>query len=246
MPILIPPFTTTASITGCTLISNADDQLNILMNDVETYVETTYQTVATNLEGTVGIHVTTASNFASQAQASAASALNSANSADASEANALSYKNLAQDSADNAAISAYDASVNAATIANHLNNTVNPHNVTASHVGLGNVTNTSDYAKPVIGFTLDNTVIPNVGQLAWNQDDNTLDLGLNGATLQIGQEQLIRARNTTASTITNGTAVMATGTSKINVCGYTACPVVVSENLTTGTATITTTGRIAL
>ena len=205
MPITVPSFTTSASITGSTLISNADNQLNILMNDVETYVEATYQTVATNLEGTVGIHVTTASNFATQAQTAATNA-------STSEANALSYKNSAQASADSAAVSAYDASVNADTISYHIGNTVNPHNVTASQVGLGNVTNTSDYAKPLIGFTLNNTTVPNVGQVAWNQDENTLDVGLNGATLQMGQEQLIRVRNNTASTITNGTAVMATGT----------------------------------
>lgn len=64
MPITVSSFTTTASITGSTLISNADSQLNILMADVENYVESMHQTVATNLEGTVGIHVTAASNFA--------------------------------------------------------------------------------------------------------------------------------------------------------------------------------------
>lgn len=240
MAVTLPPFTTTASITGSTLISNADEQLNILMTDVENYVEATYQTVATNLEGTVGIHVTTASNFAAQAEASATSvlssatsALSSANSAGISEANALSYKNSAQThatnagiseanalsyknsaqaSAESAATSAYDASVNAAAVAAHLGNTVNPHNITASQINLGNVTNTSDYAKPIIGFTLDNTVAPNVGQVAWNIDENTLDVGLNGASLLLGQDQLIRVRNSTASTISNGTAVMATGT----------------------------------
>ena len=59
MSITIPNFTTSAVINGNTLISQADEQLNILMTDVENYVESTYQTVATNLEGTVGIHVTT-------------------------------------------------------------------------------------------------------------------------------------------------------------------------------------------
>ena len=47
MQITVPSFETTASITGITLISNANDKLNILMNYVETYVESTYQTVAT-------------------------------------------------------------------------------------------------------------------------------------------------------------------------------------------------------
>ena len=46
MPITVPSFETTVSITESTLISNADDQLNILMNYVETYAESTYQTVA--------------------------------------------------------------------------------------------------------------------------------------------------------------------------------------------------------
>lgn len=81
MPITIPNFTTSAVINGNTLISQADEQLNILMTDVENYVESTYQTVATNLEGTVGIHVTTASNFATQAEDSATNAATSANPA---------------------------------------------------------------------------------------------------------------------------------------------------------------------
>lgn len=68
MPTTVLSLTTTASITGSKLISNADEQLNTLINDVETYAETTYKAVATNLEGTVGIHVATASNFASEVQ----------------------------------------------------------------------------------------------------------------------------------------------------------------------------------
>ena len=51
-----------------------------------------------------------------------------------------------------------------------------------------------------------------VGELTWNGTENTVDIGLNGATLQVGQEQLIRVRNNTGSTIVNGKAIMATGT----------------------------------
>lgn len=53
------------------------------------------------------------------------------------------------------------------------------------------------------------------GRLQWNIDDGTLEFGLPGGNvnLQIGQEQLIRARNTTGSTITNGQAVRITGSS---------------------------------
>ena len=65
---------------------------------------------------------------------------------------------------------------------------------------------------PKIGFDTTNTTTPNIGQLAWNIDDSTLDLGLNGSTLQIGQETLVKVRNSHNSTITNGQVVMAVGT----------------------------------
>jgi hypothetical protein len=65
---------------------------------------------------------------------------------------------------------------------------------------------------PKIGFDTTNISSPDVGQVSWNIDENTLDLGLNGATLQLGQEQLIRVRNNTGLSISNGSAVMATGT----------------------------------
>ena len=225
MPVNIPNFSTAAVITGTTLVSDADNQLNILMSDVKAYVENSYQSVATSLEGTVGIHVTSASTFAqassdsadasalsalsasTSAQSASDSALSASGSADASALSALSASTSAQSASD----SAYDASVNATTVLNHLNNTVNPHNVTAAQIGLGNVTNTSDLAKPTIGFTLTNTNVPEVGQVAWNQAEGTLDLGLVGATLQLGQEYLVRVRNNTTSIITNGTVIMVTG-----------------------------------
>lgn len=50
------------------------------------------------------------------------------------------------------------------------------------------------------------------GQFAWNADEETADLCQNGATLQLGQEVQYHCRNNTASLITDGTAVMATGT----------------------------------
>ena len=48
--------------------------------------------------------------------------------------------------------------------------------------------------------------------VSWNTDESTLDVVLNGATLQVGQEQLIRVTNNSGVQITNGMAVMATGT----------------------------------
>jgi hypothetical protein len=51
------------------------------------------------------------------------------------------------------------------------------------------------------------------GQIAWNADEQTLDLGKgSGVTLQIGSEQLMLVRNSTPSTIPNGTAVRFVGT----------------------------------
>lgn len=54
---------------------------------------------------------------------------------------------------------------------------------------------------------------PSVGKLSWNTTDGTLNLGLTGGevTLQIGQEQVVRIRNNTGSTITNGQVVYVTG-----------------------------------
>ena len=63
-----------------------------------------------------------------------------------------------------------------------------------------------------LNLSTDTNLVAGVGQMTWNPDENTVDVGLNGATLQIGQEQLIRVRNSTASPIVNGSAVMATGT----------------------------------
>ena len=226
MPISIPAFTTTASISGNTLIADTDNQLNLFMSDAKTYVETTYNTVATSLEGNVGIHVTTAkeysdaalasSNIATQSKNAAASsasqAASSANQANSSSLSATTSAQIAADKAYAASQSAIAAATNAAAVANHLANQSNPHNVTAAQLGLGNVTNTSDTNKPVIGFNIANTTPPTIGQLAWNQDEQTLDLGLGNVTLQIGQETQVPVVNNTANTIPNGHVVMSTGT----------------------------------
>ena len=53
------------------------------------------------------------------------------------------------------------------------------------------------------------------GRLQWNIDDGTLEVGMPGGnvTLQIGQEMLVRCRNTTGSTINNGSVVYVSGES---------------------------------
>lgn len=63
-----------------------------------------------------------------------------------------------------------------------------------------------------VALSTDTNIVAGIGEITWNSTENTVDIGLNGATLQVGQEQLIRVRNNTVSTITNGSAVMATGT----------------------------------
>lgn len=52
------------------------------------------------------------------------------------------------------------------------------------------------------------------GQMAWNAAEGTLDLGLNNGavTLQLGQEIHYRVKNSTGSTIANGSVVSAAGT----------------------------------
>jgi len=52
------------------------------------------------------------------------------------------------------------------------------------------------------------------GQMSWNPDEGTVEIGLNGGdvVLQIGQEQVYYVKNQTGETILNGTVVMAAGT----------------------------------
>jgi hypothetical protein len=50
------------------------------------------------------------------------------------------------------------------------------------------------------------------GTFSWNTDEETADLICDGAVLQLGQELYWHVRNSTASTITNGTMVYASGT----------------------------------
>ena len=71
-----------------------------------------------------------------------------------------------------------------------------------------------DFAhNDVIGFDLTSGTSVSEGQLAWNNAEKTLDLGLScGSKLQLGHESVRLVRNGTASTIDNGTLVMFDGT----------------------------------
>ncbi|MCK5606642.1 hypothetical protein KAR91_32370 [Candidatus Pacearchaeota archaeon] len=65
-----------------------------------------------------------------------------------------------------------------------------------------------------IDLNLTNGIAPAEGRLVWNDDDGTLNLGMKGGfvNLQIGQEQLIRGKNTVGSQINDGMAVRISGT----------------------------------
>jgi len=66
-----------------------------------------------------------------------------------------------------------------------------------------------------IDFQTDFTATMQEARLAWDADAGTLQLGMPGGnvSLQIGQEHIIRCRNVTGSTITNGSLVYVTGAS---------------------------------
>lgn len=74
----------------------------------------------------------------------------------------------------------------------------------------------TDGTNPLAGLQFDTTVTApahTTGHLRWNQTADTLEFDATptGVTLQIGQEQWVRVRNTTGSTISNGRAVKITG-----------------------------------
>lgn len=67
-------------------------------------------------------------------------------------------------------------------------------------------------------FNPDNGVSPMERRLVWNDDDGTLNLGMKGGNVnqQIGLEVMVRGKNTTGSTISNGAAVRISGASGTN------------------------------
>lgn len=78
------------------------------------------------------------------------------------------------------------------------------------------------------------------GMIAWNDTDGTLEFQLKGGnvTLQIGQEQVVRVRNNTGSTLTNGKAVYITGSDGSNL--RAAYANASSETTSSGTIGVTT------
>jgi hypothetical protein len=58
-------------------------------------------------------------------------------------------------------------------------------------------------------------VVGQEGRMCWDSDDGTVVIGMPGGSvnLQLGQEELVRTRNTTGSTIPNGSVVYISGAS---------------------------------
>lgn len=55
------------------------------------------------------------------------------------------------------------------------------------------------------------TVVPSKGVMAWNSEDQTIDIGIDGVTLQVGQEMYILVKNQSGSEIADGAVVRYTG-----------------------------------
>ena len=63
-----------------------------------------------------------------------------------------------------------------------------------------------------LSLSTDTSLGASAGQITWNPNERTADIGLdNNVVLQVGQETVALIRNGTASTITDGTVVMLTG-----------------------------------
>ena len=144
-------------------------------------------------------------------------------------------------------------STNTTTISNHIGNTSNPHQVTKAQVGLGNVDNTSDLAKPISTAT----------QTALNAKANIADLAtvatsgsyndlsdkptiptVNNATLTI-QKNGTTVQTFTANQSTNATANISvpTKTSDItNDSGFITSSALAPYALSADLATVATSG----
>jgi hypothetical protein len=92
---------------------------------------------------------------------------------------------------------------------------------------IGSVTS-SRVLTDAVRFNTSAGVSVGVGELAWNNSDGTLDLGMKGGNVvqQIGQELFYEVRNETGIEIPNGTAVYANGvtagSARITASPYTA------------------------
>jgi hypothetical protein len=75
------------------------------------------------------------------------------------------------------------------------------------------IQNNNSVVTDYIDLPEDGPHVTQARRVQWNQDDGTVDIGLyGGSVLQVGQEILYYAKNTSGILIPNGTPVMFTGT----------------------------------
>lgn len=75
------------------------------------------------------------------------------------------------------------------------------------------IQNNNSVVTDYIDLPEDGPHVTQARRVQWNQDDGTMDVGLyGGSVLQVGQETMYYAKNTSGATIANGTPVMFTGT----------------------------------
>lgn len=75
------------------------------------------------------------------------------------------------------------------------------------------IQNNNSVVTDYIDLPEDGPHVTQARRVQWNQDDGTVDIGLyGGSVLQVGQELMYYAKNTSGGLITNGTPVMFTGT----------------------------------
>lgn len=113
-------------------------------------------------------------------------------------------------------VSASSIYATAGTIVTLSSTTVNATTVNATTVSASSVFASSGSIDALtvdsVQFDTSAAVDVTVGQVAWNDTDETLDVGINSSvTLQVGQESLLRARNDTSGDIPNGTVVYVSG-----------------------------------
>ena len=75
------------------------------------------------------------------------------------------------------------------------------------------IQNNNSVVTDYIDLPEDGPHVTQARRVQWNQDDGTMDIGLyGGSVLQVGQEIMYYAKNTSGALIANGTPVMFTGT----------------------------------
>jgi hypothetical protein len=189
---------------------------------------------AASSESSANTNATAASNSASAAALSAANAAtsetnaaNSASAASVSETNAASSESTAQAIIDELhgtylGVQSTDPSVdlNGNPLDGgewYYNDSSSVTRIYVSGTGWANgAVDTTSFILANSDAALDSLQLNggtgDQGTFSWNVDEETVDVVLNGSVLQLGQEIHVHARNNTASEITNGTPVYATGT----------------------------------